>query len=89
MLSCPQSSYSTTDPNMAVGSDGREAIVADQSNDAPSNPANTLSYSLDLTNCFAASGQALTPGEQIDVDVSGRSPSSGDNAGTNYTFQIR
>ena len=57
VLRCPQSSYSTTDPNMAVGSDGQEAFVADQSNDAASNPANTLSYSLDLTNCFAAAGQ--------------------------------
>lgn len=89
VLRCPQSSYSTTDPNMAVGSDGQEAFVADQSNDAPSNPANTLSYSLDLTNCAAANGQTLTSGEELDVDVSGRSPASGDNTGTNYTFRIR
>ena len=74
---------------MAIGSDGQEAFVADQSNDPPSNPANTLSYSLDLTNCFASGGQSLTSGEEIDVDVSGRSPSSGDNAGTNCTFRIR
>jgi hypothetical protein len=65
---------------MAVGNDGAEAFVAGQTDDAPSDPANTLSCSLDLTNGAAANGQTLASGEEIDVDVSGRSPSSGENA---------
>lgn len=89
VMKCPQSSYTTTDPNMAVGNDGAEAFVADQSDDAASDPANILSYSLDLTNCAAANGTTLSSGEEIDVDVSGRSPASGDNAGVNYAFRIR
>lgn len=89
VLRCPQSSYSTTDPSMAVGNDGVEAYVGDLAGDAPSDPGRTLSYSLDLSNCFAANGATLASGEVIAVDVSGRSPSSGDNAGTNYSFRIR
>jgi hypothetical protein len=89
VMSCPQSSYSTTASDMVVGSSGTEGFVGDMSEDAPSNPANTLSYSLDLTNCAAANGQTLASDEQIDVDVSGRSPGSGDNAGVNYAFRIR
>lgn len=35
VMSCPQSSYSTTDPHMVVANDGAEAYVGDQSGDAP------------------------------------------------------
>ena len=33
--------------------------------------------------------EGVKAGEEIDVDVSGRSPSSGDNAGVNFAFRIR
>jgi hypothetical protein len=69
--SCPASAYSTTDPNLVVqdvpqfvaGAGG----VVDQAPDQPASPANTFSYTLDLTACLAARGLTWHPGEAASV----------------------
>ena len=73
---CPQSSFSTADPNLAPittspfpgkGAGGFEDLAADQS----AEPAHTLSFSLDLTQCLASNGASLGPNEVVRVTIWG------------------
>jgi hypothetical protein len=69
--SCPLSAFSTSDPNLVpqevpqfvAGAGG----VGDQANDQPANPANTINYKLDMTDCLAARGLTWHPGEAAHV----------------------
>ena len=79
---CAASAYSTADPNLKVGGDG----VEDSSADRPSNPANTLTFSVNLTRCLAAAGVAWLSGETLQVDIQARS-SFGDNAAQKVSFR--
>ncbi len=66
---CPQSSYSDIDPNLtpdtlsdlAGGPPWKLDRIwyLDHRGDQPSNPANTFSYTLNLTQCLAADGLAM------------------------------
>jgi hypothetical protein len=89
-VQCPQSAYSTTDPNLvpATGPTGGGGGLTDTASDMPSSPTNTLSYSVDLTACFAAGGETLTHGDVFKVPLFARDASS-DQASTGFTFQIR
>lgn len=77
---CPVSSYSTSDPNLKIGNEGLEDQTADQ----PSNPANTLTFSVNLTACLASiswsSGQELA----IDIDAYTK---DGDNSAQKIHFK--
>jgi hypothetical protein len=61
---CPQSAYSVNDPNLSPGQDGNPGVT-DLATDQPANPANTVTYTLNITNCLAASGLAWNPGEEV------------------------
>jgi hypothetical protein len=70
---CPQSSYSDSDPNLSppetlVPPD--RGGVTDLAPDQPANPANTITYTLNLTNCLTALGFAWNPGESVLVHFS-------------------
>ena len=69
---CPQSTYSTTDPNLtaAYSSDGDltwgafNGGLTDLAKDQPPNRANTLTYKLNLSKCLGAKGLSFNSGEQ-------------------------
>lgn len=79
---CPASSYATTDPSLSAGGDG----VIDSASDRPADPANTLTFSINLTQCLAAAGLAWAPGQTLQVDIQARSE-FGDNAAQKIAFQ--
>ncbi|MGZ4201669.1 MAG: hypothetical protein ACXVRH_06400, partial [Thermoleophilaceae bacterium] len=64
---CPKSAYSDNDPNLSppetlVNNTGG---VTDLAPDQPANPAHTITYTLNVTNCLAALGYAWNPGESV------------------------
>jgi len=77
---CPASTYSTSDPSLGVSGDG----VVDSDADRPADPANTLTFSVNLTQCLGALGWA--PGQTLQVDIQARSE-FGDNAAQKIVFQ--
>jgi hypothetical protein len=79
---CAASTYSTTDPNLKVGGGG----VEDSSADRPSVSANTLTFSVNLTQCLAAAAVTWSSGATLQVDIQARS-SFGDNAAQKLSFR--
>jgi hypothetical protein len=68
-LQCPRSTFSDPSPILApapTSYDWTGGVFTDQAGDQPANPANTLSYTLDLTKCLAAHGRSFNPGENYD-----------------------
>jgi hypothetical protein len=69
---CPQGAFSTTDPNLSpptmplIGTGG----LADAEGDEASNPANTFTYTLNLSQCLAAHGLSFAPGEEYALHFS-------------------
>jgi hypothetical protein len=67
---CPQATFSTTDPNLALpelpilGTGGLE----DLENDQQTSPGNTLTYELNLSQCLAANELSFDPGEKQTIN---------------------
>jgi hypothetical protein len=67
---CPQSTFSTTDPDLApptlplLGTGG----LADLKDDQVSSPSNTLTYKLNLSQCLAANGLSFNPGDEQTIN---------------------
>ena len=59
--------YSTTDPQLTVTGDGLQDTAAD----APANPANTLSYSLNATACLGGAA-SWTSGQTMQLELVAR-----------------
>ncbi|MGH3116918.1 MAG: hypothetical protein ACRDQ2_07350 [Gaiellales bacterium] len=81
-LGCPQGSFSENDPNLAQVSytggsnyDGLADLVADR----PADPANTFTYTLNLTECLSSHGRSFNRGQERGFDFSGIAPASGDD----------
>jgi hypothetical protein len=91
-VTCPASSYSATDPDLVPTHTQTNGFV-DQASDAPANAANTLTYSEDLTTCFASVGATLKSGDEIKQEIFARTPMSAtgtsDTTGQNFYFKIR
>jgi hypothetical protein len=86
---CPQSAFSTTDPQLvAPASDLPAPGFTDLAADQPANPANTITYTLNLTDCLAALGTSLDPGERTGIDFVARvsRPDAPDHAIQNLVF---
>jgi len=81
---CNVSSYSTSDPNLQVGSDG----VDDQAADQAANGANTLTFTVNLSTCFTSAGMSISSGETVGVDIQARS-TGGDNAAQKVYFTLQ
>ena len=66
---CPQSAYSESDPNLTPSTDTTGPLrgLVDSADDRPADPANTLTFTVDLTQCFAASGLAFNPGDDRQI----------------------
>ena len=52
----------------------------------PANPANTLTFSINLTRCLAAAAITWSSGQTLQVDIQARS-SFGDNAAQKVSFR--
>jgi hypothetical protein len=91
-VTCPASSYSTIDPDL-VPTHALTNGYQDQANDAPANAANILTYSENLTSCFASVGATLSSGDEIKENIFARTPMStsgtSDTTGQNFYFKIR
>jgi len=92
---CPASSYSNTSSTLTLVSGGTgehspppgDGILLDSANDQPASPANTISFTVDLTQCLAAKGVSSFPvGQAVQFDISANSQSSSDHA--NQTFAV-
>jgi hypothetical protein len=79
---CRPESYSTTDPSLSVTGNG----VVDAASDRPADPANTLTFTVDLNACLAASGLTWGSGQSLKVDIQARSE-FGDNAAQAVFFK--
>ena len=71
----------STDPVLGSG-------LTDTAGDMPSSSANTLSFSVDLTACFATGGVTLSSGDIVKVPLFA-SDANNDHASTALTFEIR
>lgn len=79
---CVSSSYSTSDPNLAVQGDG----LRDSRGDTDADSSNTFSFTIDVTNCLDnAAGGAISwnAGETLFLDLQFRSP-FGDNSAQKF-----
>jgi len=93
---CPTSSYSNPSSTLTASAGttggfgpppGSDWLV-DSAADAPANPANTMSFSIDLTACLASKGVTSFPvGQPVTFDLSANSQSSLDHA--NQTFVVQ
>jgi hypothetical protein len=80
---CPQRAFSENDPNLTAPTDdptpeprGFRDLAVDQ----PANPANTFTYTLNLTQCLAASGLTFEAGEERGISFHGVNPGGSDDA---------
>lgn len=73
---CPQDTYSDPSATLAVpqsspmgGIDSTAGGFVDRAADQPAGPANTVSFTLDLTACLAAKGQSLDLNQSTSLGV--------------------
>jgi hypothetical protein len=67
---CPKSAFSDNDPNLSPPqalNSSTQGWVTDLATDQPANPARTITYTLNVTNCLAAHGLAWNPGEEAQI----------------------
>jgi len=77
---CAMSAYSTSDPDLSAAGDG----LQDSQGDRAASPANTLTFTIDLTACLGATPWAA--GQNLQVDIQARSQ-YGDNAAQKIVFR--
>jgi hypothetical protein len=79
---CSAASLSTSDPSLSVSGGGSGlGFVVDSSADQPANPANLLSFNVDLTKCLTDAGASGFPvGAQGAIGLKAQAPNSGDHA---------
>jgi hypothetical protein len=79
---CPPAVYTVTDPNLTVEFDG----LQDGRGDGPADPANTFTYTIDLSACVeGVAGVVWGPGQAVMVPVQMMNV-YGDNAAQNVFF---
>jgi hypothetical protein len=77
-----QGQYASTDADATVTGDG----VLDKADDRAANPANTLSFTVDVDACLAASSVTWPVGHKLGVDIQARA-AQGDNAAQKIWFK--
>jgi hypothetical protein len=71
---CPSTAYSSAHPELAPeGSIGPTAGFRDRAGDRSANAANTLTFSLNITQCLAAHGLVWNTGEPLEIAINARS----------------
>jgi len=86
-----QEGLSTTDPNLTPNPNGGPlASLIDGANDAPADPKNTLSYTLNFNACLDGTnnkGVTFASGDEIQLEIVARSPVAGDNSAQQVYFK--
>lgn len=85
------SGYSTADASLSLDTSGVEDTLTDTADDAPTSASNTVTFTINLTDCLAnprsgTSAQTWAAGQSLAVDVQFRN-SAGDNAAQKLYFQ--
>ena len=83
--SCPQNAFTENDTNLAPAPfdlPTGPAGLLDLAPDQPARPANTYSFTLNLTRCRAAHGRTFEAGEAVTVSFSGATVETGPQDGT-------
>jgi len=92
---CPAADYSNLSPTLSLATSATSAgsqippnagALIDASADAPASPANTISFTVDVTQCLASQGTTFPVGQPIMFDISANSQTSLDHA--NQTFWL-
>jgi hypothetical protein len=94
---CPTADYSSLSPSLtdidgANSGDGQfgappgMGMLVDSAADQPANPANTISFTVDVSACMASKGQTFPVGQPVGFDISANSQSSQDHS--NQTFWL-
>jgi hypothetical protein len=85
-----QNGLSTTDPNLTPTGDTNLASLTDGANDAPADPKNTLTYTLNFNACLDGTnnkgGLTFARGDTIQLEIVARSPVGGDNSAQQVYF---
>ncbi len=80
---CPASAFSGLSPTLSPTSNGPDQGVTDNADDQPANPANTLSFTFDLTKCTT---EPVT-GRGLPLGITARTQ-RGENSGTKLWVRI-
>lgn len=89
---CPQSSYTTSDPDLGPPPpEVPDAGLTDSAKDGPLDPSNKLTYTLNLTDCLASFGVTWNDGDEVGIDFIARvsKPNVPDNALQNVAFTLQ
>jgi hypothetical protein len=89
---CPQSTFSTTDPNLTALTPqdvfpNDYPGFKDSAPDRPASPANTFTYALNLTQCLASLGVSWKAGEDIHLTFQAISPNAAGDAEETVVFK--
>jgi hypothetical protein len=93
--SCSTASYSNLSPTLSLGGAGQGGFgpvqgtswLIDAANDQPAAPANTVSFTVDLTKCLTDGGNSAFPiGKPVGMGLDAASQSSSDHA--SQTFYV-
>lgn len=86
--SCPASAYSDLSPTLSLVANPLGSTLVDSASDQPASPTNTISFTVDLTQCYIASGPASFPvGQSATFTLTSTSQSSNDHASQLFTVQ--
>jgi hypothetical protein len=87
--SCPQSAFSTTDPSLTPPPAGFPAGggFTDPAPDRPASPGNTLTFTLNLTQCLQGKGVPFQPGDQVGLILRAYGGNGADN--TEQQFSVK
>ncbi|MEW6583518.1 MAG: hypothetical protein AB1416_12250, partial [Actinomycetota bacterium] len=71
---CPMESLSTADPSLTIRSTGPGGRLVDSSADRPADPANTLTFTVNLSSCASLRGGSLATGDILNLDIAANAP---------------
>jgi hypothetical protein len=91
---CSAASYSNLSPTLSLEGSGSgqdfapagDGSLVDSASDAPASAANTISFTVDITQCLTDHGTPFPVGQPMQFDISANSQSSSDHA--NQTFWL-
>jgi hypothetical protein len=88
---CPQDAYSSADPNLAPASTGHPGLT-DLTSDRPADPANTFTFTVNITKCLANVGLSWGTGQErtieFQAEAAGQANSGYSNASQSVQFVL-